>query len=69
MFQRWTDLNAAEWKNVCHLEAITGAINLVPFFIFKSPQLIRKSSTPKWSRVPNFKRVAMASLKPGYPEV
>ena len=31
MFQRWTDLNAADWKKACHLEAITGAINLVPF--------------------------------------
>ena len=67
MFQRWTGLNAADGKNVCHLEVITVAIHLVPFFIFKSPQLIRKSNIPKWSRVPNFKRVAMTSLKHGYP--
>ena len=45
MFQRWTDLNAAEWKNVCHLEAITGAINLVPF-LFSNHHNLSGSRVP-----------------------
>ena len=54
MFQRWTDLNAADWKKVCHLEAIPGAINLVSFFHFQITTTYQEVKYPEMKSATQF---------------